>query len=202
MRTQYPCPSCFVNLSDAQKVCPNCGKPNPHYDSTAKQQAASQSPKRTFGLHHPSATIGACEFCGSELYSDEKECSHCGAPNPNFVVHPESDGTVSRGGTRAHGSENASTGRCPYCDATVRSNERYCANCGSENPHFVEDTVRVILHPRTIEELKEYCAERDMPLLRMRFFIGEDYRGPKAFGIYKDGAGKVIVYKNKADGSR
>ena len=55
--------------------------------------------------------------------------------------------------------------------------------------------------PRTIEELKEYCAERGMPLLKMRFFIGEDYRNPKAFGIYRDGR-NFIVYKNKANGQR
>ena len=55
--------------------------------------------------------------------------------------------------------------------------------------------------PQTIEELKEYCAERGMPLLKMRFFIGEDYRNPKAFGIYRDG-NNVVVYKNKADGQR
>jgi hypothetical protein len=40
-----------------------------------------------------------------------------------------------------------------------------------------------------------------MPLVRLRFFIGEDYREPKAFGIYRDGE-DVVVYKNKADGSR
>lgn len=34
-----------------------------------------------------------------------------------------------------------------------------------------------------------------------RFFIGEDYKEPKAFGIYQDG-NRFIVYKNKADGSR
>ena len=40
-----------------------------------------------------------------------------------------------------------------------------------------------------------------MPLLRMRFFIGEDQREPKAYGIYRDG-NDFIVYKNKADGQR
>ena len=36
----------------------------------------------------------------------------------------------------------------------------------------------------------------------MRFFIGVDYKKPKAFGIYQDGDGNFVVYKNKADGSR
>lgn len=56
--------------------------------------------------------------------------------------------------------------------------------------------------PSTIEELKAFCLSKNMPLERMRFFIGEDYRGAKAFGIYQDEQGKFVVYKNKADGSR
>lgn len=95
----------------------------------------------------------------------------------------------------------ASTGKCEYCGSTVASNEQTCPSCGAPNPNFVADTPRQIFLPKTIEELKEYCAERGMPLLRMRFFIGEDYREPKAFGIYKDGD-RFIVYKNKSDGSR
>ena len=95
----------------------------------------------------------------------------------------------------------ASTGECPFCHGTVRSDEKTCPNCGAKNPHYVADTPRRIFHPKTIEELKEYCAERGMPLLRMRFFIDEDYREPRAFGIYREGD-RFVVYKNKDNGSR
>ena len=95
----------------------------------------------------------------------------------------------------------ASTGKCPFCGATVTSDQKNCPDCGGANPHYVADSAQRIMHPKTIEELKEYCAERGMPLLRMRFFIGEDYREPKAFGIFKQG-NDFVVYKNKADGSR
>ena len=95
----------------------------------------------------------------------------------------------------------ASTSQCPYCGSTVSSNEKFCGNCGAPNEGYVADTERQIFLPKTIDELKEYCAERGMPLLKMRFFIGEDYRKPKAFGIYKDGK-NYIVYKNKANGER
>lgn len=95
----------------------------------------------------------------------------------------------------------ASTSKCEYCGGTVSSEERICPHCGAENPNYVVDTPRQVFLPKTIEELKEYCAERGMPLLRMRFFIGENYKQPKAFGIYRDGD-RFIVYKNKADGSR
>ena len=95
----------------------------------------------------------------------------------------------------------ASTTQCPYCGATVSSDKKICESCGAPNDGYVANTERQIFMPKTIEELKEYCAERGMPLLKMRFFIGEDYRNPKAFGIYKDGK-DFIVYKNKASGER
>ncbi len=203
MAQLYPCESCFLGLSENQRVCPNCGRQNPHYNENAKRSAAADRIRARAGvhLHHPSATAGKCEYCDSTVYSDEKVCPGCGAANPDYVVHADQEEPVTRS---ASGSStgNASTGKCPYCSATVRSNQAFCPNCGSENPHFAEDTVRVIINPTTIEELKEYCAERNMPLLRMRFFIGEDYYGPRAFGIFKDGTGKVTVYKNKADGTR
>jgi hypothetical protein len=95
----------------------------------------------------------------------------------------------------------ASTSKCPYCGGTVGSDEKNCPHCGAENENYVVDTPRQVFLPKTIDELKEYCAERGMPLLRMRFFIGENFKEPRAFGIYRDGD-KFVVYKNKSDGSR
>lgn len=95
----------------------------------------------------------------------------------------------------------ASTGKCRYCDSTITSNDQKCPSCGAPNPNYVEDLPRKVTKPQTIEELKEYCAERGMPLLRMRFFIGEDFWEARAFGIYREGD-RFIVYKNKSDGSR
>ncbi len=96
----------------------------------------------------------------------------------------------------------ASTGKCEYCGGVILSSDKTCPTCGATNLHYVEDAPSVVLTPHTIEELAEYCAERNMPLQRMRFFIGENYQKPKAFGIYQNGAGEFVVYKNKSDGSR
>ena len=94
-----------------------------------------------------------------------------------------------------------STSQCKYCGSTVSSSDKNCPSCGATNEGYVAETARQIFLPKTIDELKEYCAERGMPLLKMRFFIGEDYRRPKAFGIYRDG-NEFVVYKNKANGER
>ena len=67
----------------------------------------------------------------------------------------------------------ASTGKCRFCGGAVRSDERNCPQCGGANENYVADTPRTVFLPKTIDELKEYCSERGMPLLRMRFFIDE-----------------------------
>ena len=57
--------------------------------------------------------------------------------------------------------------------------------------------------PATIDELREFCRDNNLPPDKLRTYIGIDYQGPKAFGIYYDGdLGVYVVYKNKADGSR
>ena len=99
------------------------------------------------------------------------------------------------------GDSMATIGKCLYCGAAVASDQRKCPFCGGANPGYVDHSVHLPDAPRTIEELKAYCAEHGTPLPRMRFFIGEDYREPKAFGIYRDGS-SFVVYKNKADGTR
>ncbi|MBR6185993.1 MAG: hypothetical protein IKQ41_06975 [Clostridia bacterium] len=52
-----------------------------------------------------------------------------------------------------------------------------------------------------MDELKRYCVQKGLRPRQMRFFIGEDYKKPRAFGIYQDGK-DFVVYKNKADGTR
>ncbi len=57
--------------------------------------------------------------------------------------------------------------------------------------------------PTTIDELLQWVMEYNIPTDAMNTYIGVDYRGPKAFGIYQDSyTGNFVVYKNKADGTR
>ena len=90
--------------------------------------------------------------------------------------------------------------RCEYCGNWIADTDAVCGVCGGPNDNMV---VADGTWPQTIDELKAFCAAHNMPLGQMRFFIGEDYRGPRAFGIYRDEAtGNCVVYKNKSDGSR
>lgn len=85
--------------------------------------------------------------------------------------------------------------QCGNCGKYYDSTESVCPDCGTVNP-------RVLTQPVTIEELLLFAQGHNLPLKDMRFFIGENYAGPRAFGIYRAENGNVVVYKNKADGSR
>ena len=88
---------------------------------------------------------------------------------------------------------------CDFCGSAIDETLDKCPNCGAVNQHMLRSGNQV---PKTIEELQAFAAEKGIPLEKMRFFIGVDYKEPRAFGIYKESNGNCVVYKNKADGSR
>ena len=89
--------------------------------------------------------------------------------------------------------------KCEYCGSMIPENVEQCPYCGASNNSIkrtADDT------PKTIAELAKWYEDRHLPPYEItRFFIGIDYRQPRAFGIYQDG-NEFIVYKNKADGTR
>ncbi len=89
---------------------------------------------------------------------------------------------------------------CDYCGSVIDDTIEKCPNCGAVNVHIQRSGDQI---PKTIEELKAFAQEKNIPLEKMRFFIGVDYKQPRAFGIYKESSsGICVVYKNKSDGSR
>ncbi len=87
---------------------------------------------------------------------------------------------------------------CNHCGKPLPDDAAVCPYCGEA----LTENIRLTKIPETIEELQAFCAAHKMPLDAMRFFIGEDFRGARAFGIFKREDGTCVVYKNKADGSR
>ena len=88
--------------------------------------------------------------------------------------------------------------KCEYCGGFVEETADHCPNCGAVNTHMARAANGI---PRTIAELQDFCAAHHVNLQKMHFHLGEDYKAPKAFGIYQDGS-EFVVYKNKADGTR
>ena len=91
--------------------------------------------------------------------------------------------------------------KCEYCGGMFDDTLEKCPNCGAANVNVKRSTVD---QPTTIEELKSWYSSKGLPPYETtRFFIGENYKNPRAFGIYKDeNTGKFIVYKNKDTGER
>ena len=93
---------------------------------------------------------------------------------------------------------------CEYCGTPLDPGSQSCPGCGAPNPTYDPNAASAPVSrgkPATIAELQAFCRSRNMPLEKMRFFIGVDEPSPRAFGIYRDGR-DFVVYKNKADGSR
>jgi hypothetical protein len=91
--------------------------------------------------------------------------------------------------------------KCEYCNNFIDDQDEKCPYCGASNSGLKRMGNGV---PQTIEQLKQWYIDHNLPDENTtRFFIGRDYSGPKAYGIYKDeSTGKIIVYKNKSDGTR
>lgn len=89
--------------------------------------------------------------------------------------------------------------RCDYCGNYMEDTDKTCPSCGAPNPGLNRGGEG---EPRTIAELLAFAKKHNLPLEKMRFFIGENYTGPRAFGIYQDEEGQFVVYKNKANGER
>jgi len=88
---------------------------------------------------------------------------------------------------------------CSYCGGYLEDTDVNCPNCNAPNGNLKRNAYGM---PTTIEGLKEWAVENDIPLSQLRFFIGYDMREPRAYGIYKDENGNFVVYKNKANGKR
>lgn len=88
--------------------------------------------------------------------------------------------------------------RCRYCDSMISDTCERCPNCGAANIDMIRGGSS---KPVAIKELQDFCREKNIPLSKMRFFIGENRKEPKCFGIYEEN-GRFIVYKNKSDGTR
>ena len=89
---------------------------------------------------------------------------------------------------------------CDYCGVKYDDSLSVCPFCGTANS-YVRRGNGV---PRTIEELKQWYKDANLPPEEItRFFIGKNYTERRAFGIYKDeSTGDFVVYKNKDNGQR
>lgn len=90
---------------------------------------------------------------------------------------------------------------CEYCGGSFENYLAACPHCGAPNRHVVRSAGD---QPLTIDELKKWYHDHGLPPYETtRFFIGEDYRQPRAIGIYQDSQTRnYVVYMNMDTGRR
>ena len=84
--------------------------------------------------------------------------------------------------------------QCAYCKNWIEDTVDKCPYCGAANANLKRyaDTT-----PKTIAELQQWYTDRNLPPEETtRFFIGRNFKAPKAFGIYQEGK-NFIVYKTR-----
>ena len=90
--------------------------------------------------------------------------------------------------------------KCNFCGSMIEETVESCPHCGAPLSGANRTASE---QPKTIEELKEWYVSHHLPPEEVtRFFIGKNITEPKAFGIYKNDVGDVVVYKNKSTGER
>jgi len=90
--------------------------------------------------------------------------------------------------------------KCDFCGSMVDETSETCPKCGAPLSGVHRTSVE---QPKTIEELQAWYVAHHLPPEEVtRFFIGKNITEPKAFGIYRDGNGDFVVYKNKSTGER
>ncbi len=91
--------------------------------------------------------------------------------------------------------------KCEYCGSLFSAALTKCPNCGAQNDSIVRTAAD---QPHTIDELIQWYKSKGLPPYNVtRFFIGENYKGERAFGIYHDtDSGNIVVYKNTSSGKR
>lgn len=90
--------------------------------------------------------------------------------------------------------------KCDFCGAMIDETSERCPNCGAPLSGANRTAAE---QPKTIEELQAWYVAHHLPPEEItRFFIGKNITEPKAFGIYRDGNGDFVVYKNKSNGER
>ena len=73
--------------------------------------------------------------------------------------------------------------KCGYCGSMIEETADKCPFCGATN-NAVKRTADKT--PKTIAELQQWYQDRHLPPYETtRFFIGINYKKPKAFGIWR-----------------
>ena len=122
---QWTCPNCDTKNRGSQRICVNCGSPQPDnvefeqatHTELIKDEEKLEQAKREPDIH--------CYYCGTRNPAGTPNCSQCGADL--------SEGAARKRGrvVGAHRIGPAQNVICPNCSTENEPNAPRCANCGA-----------------------------------------------------------------------
>jgi len=121
---EWSCPNCGSRNSGREKVCTNCGAPQPE-DVEFEQPAEEKIIEDATVIER--AKIGPdihCAYCGTRNPGDASHCSRCGADLTEGIARQSGDVLG------AHQNEPASDVKCEYCGTMNSGTAHQCKNCG------------------------------------------------------------------------
>jgi ribosomal protein L40E len=122
---EWECPQCGTRNPGPQKMCSNCGSPQP---KKVEFQQAAQEELITDESEIARAKAGPdvhCAFCGARNPAGTERCTQCGADLTK--------GEARAGGrvVGAHRDRPAEPAKCPKCGALNDPNAFKCAQCNA-----------------------------------------------------------------------
>ena len=122
---QWTCPNCDTRNPGSQRICANCGSPQP--DNVEFEQAAHTEliEDETKLAEAKSAPDIHCYYCGTRNPAGTANCSQCGADL--------SEGAIRKRGqvVGAHRTGPAQNIICPNCSTENTPNASNCVSCGA-----------------------------------------------------------------------
>jgi len=125
VQLEWTCPNCETRNPGPQKVCSNCGMPQPEdvkFEQPAQEKLIEDEAEIAKAKAGPDIH---CYYCGSRNPADAETCSQCGA------ALTEGSARASGEVLGTHRDKPAAKIPCPACGAENEPDAPKCARCGA-----------------------------------------------------------------------
>ncbi len=155
---QWTCPNCGAINPGPEKVCGQCGAPQPDDVKFEQVKGAKLTQDEAVVAWVKAGPDIHCPYCGARNPGDAKTCSQCGG---DLVEGERREGGEVLGAYRA---EPVGIITCSHCGAENPENAKICSQCGGSMAIQEEER-------QTIDQSRD-ISQRAEPTKAKRFPIG------------------------------
>ena len=157
MQLQWTCPSCQTTNPGTEKVCQNCGMPQPEevgFEIGSGEKIIAQSraeEKKQPDIH--------CPYCGSRNPADAKICSQCGG-NIEEGLKRKSGQVLG-----AYSDKEPEKITCPNCGFQNNARAGVCEKCGGSLKTPKPPQKEKIAAPKAVSDKSSQKKQKISPIL-------------------------------------